>query len=166
MATRRKRTAYLRSQYCPNPRCQGYGKMGAENVVCNGSYRTQTRGLVRQFLCRACGETWTQHHGTFFHDLRTPKETILMALKLLVKGMPIRGIAEVLGVKPDTVLRWLNRAARHARKLTPMLLNTLHVKRTELDALFSFVKKNELRQRAMRWRARAPLGSVLPRRLG
>jgi uncharacterized protein YjcR len=89
-----------------------------------------------------------------------------MALKLLVKGMPIRGIAEVLGVKPDTVLRWLNRAARHSRKLTPVLLNALHVRRTELDALWSFVKKNELKQRAIRWRAKSLLGSVLPRRLG
>jgi len=166
MAKKRKRTEVIRSQYCPNKRCRCYGQMGRNNVLCNGSYRTKTKGVIRQFLCKACGETWTQHQDTFFYDLRTSMDKVLMALKLLVKGMTLRGIAEVLGVKLDTVRSWLKRAAAHSARITPFLLKELKVNRAELDDLWSFVKKNEMRKRAALWKAKSPLGSVLPRRFG
>lgn len=164
MAKRRKRTQIIRSQYCPNQRCRYYKMAEQGNVVCNGSYLTKTKGTVRQFCCKACGETWTQHLDTFFYDLRTPRDKVMMALKLLVKGMPLRAVAEVLEVKLDTVRGWLARAAEHSAKITPSLLKELKVKRMELDALWSFVKKNEMRKRAMLWKAKSPLGSALPRR--
>lgn len=166
MAKRRKRTAVIRSQYCPNRRCRFYGKTEQMNVLCNGSYLTKTKGAVRQFCCKACGETWTQHLDTFFYDLRTPRDKVVMALKLLVKGMPLRAVAEVLEIKLDTVRGWLKRAAEHSVRVTPWLLKELKVDRVELDALWSFVKKNALRKRAGLWRERSPLGSVLPRRFG
>lgn len=166
MAKRRRRTKGIRAQYCPNRRCRYHGKAEQGNVVCNGSYRTQTKGTVRQFRCKACGETWTQHRDTFFYDLRTPREKVVMALKLLVKGMPLRGVADVLEVKLDTVRGWLARAAAQAERLTPWLLGELKVNRVELDALWSFVTKNELHKRATLWKGKSPLGSVLPRRFG
>lgn len=143
MAKRRRRTRVIRSQCCPNRRCRYYQEAEQGNVVCNGSYRTKTKGSVRQFRCKACGETWTEHYDTFFYDLRTSREKVLMALKLLVKGMTLRGIAEVLSVKLDTVRSWLKRALEHSAKITPFLLKELKVKRTELDALWSFVKKTK-----------------------
>lgn len=63
-----------------------------------------------------------------------------MALKLLVKGMPLRGVAEVLEVKLYTVRRWLRIAAEHEARITPWLLQELKVGQVELDALFSFVR--------------------------
>lgn len=144
MPKRRKRTQVIRSQYCPNQHCQFYGKAGQGSVICNGSYKTKTKGTVRQFRCKICGETWTQHLDTFFYDLRTPQDKLIMALKLLVKGMPLRGVADVLEVKLDTVRHWLKRAAEHSEKVTPWLLKELKVDRVELDALWSFVKKNAL----------------------
>jgi len=83
-----------------------------------------------------------------------------MALKLLVKGMPLRGAAEVLGVKLDTVRHWLRVAAEQSEKVDAALMKELHVSQVELDALWTFVKKNSLRQRAILWKAR--FGSALP----
>lgn len=83
-----------------------------------------------------------------------------MALKLLVKGMPLRGVAEVLGVKLDTVRHWLRVAAEQSEKLDTVFLKELQVSQVELDALWTFVKKNSLRQRAILWKAR--FGSALP----
>ncbi len=83
-----------------------------------------------------------------------------MALKLLVKGMPLRGIAEVLEVKLDTVRHWLKLAAEQSERIDALLLRELKVSQIELDALWTFVKKNSLRQRAILWRAK--FGSVLP----
>jgi len=116
---------------------------------------TKTKGKVRQFLCRACGETWTQHQDTFFYDLRTPPKDILMALRLLVEGMPLRGVARVCEVKLDTTRLWLRRAAEHSEALTPVLMKEMNVGRVELDALWSFVKKNALRRRAALWREKS-----------
>ena len=83
-----------------------------------------------------------------------------MALKLLVKGMTLRGVAEVLGVKLDTVRHWLKVAAEHSEKVDAVLLKELKVTQVELDALWCFVKRNSLRQRAMLWKAKS--GSALP----
>ena len=83
-----------------------------------------------------------------------------MALKLLVKGMPLRGVAEVLEVKLDTVRYWLKVTAEQSEKIDAMLMKELKVSQVELDALWTFVKKNTLRQRAMLWKVKS--GSALP----
>lgn len=83
-----------------------------------------------------------------------------MALRLLVKGMPLRGTAEVLEAKLDTVRHWLKLAAEQSEKIDALLLKELKVSQVELDALWAFVKKNSLRQRAILWRAK--FGSALP----
>jgi len=89
-----------------------------------------------------------------------------MALKLLVKGMPLRGVAEVMEVKLDTVRRWLRVAAEHSEEVNAVLLKELKVSQVELDALWSFVKKNDLRRRANLWREKSGSGLPLPRSTG
>jgi len=89
-----------------------------------------------------------------------------MALKLLVKGMPLRGVAEVMEVKLDTVRHWLKVAAAQSEAVNSLLLRELKVSQIELDALWTFVKKKRLRQRAILWRARSGSGSVWPPRSG
>ena len=85
-----------------------------------------------------------------------------MAIKLLVKGMPLRGVAEVLEVKLDTVRHWLKVAAEQSEKIDAVLMKELKVSHIELDALWSFVKKNSLRQRAILWKVKC--GSASPLR--
>lgn len=89
-----------------------------------------------------------------------------MALKLLVKGMPLRGVAEVLEVKLDTVRLWLKVAAEQSEKVNDLLLKELKVSQVELDALWTFVKKNSLRQRATLWKGKSGLELPLPRNIG
>jgi Sigma-70, region 4. len=73
--------------------------------------------------------------------LRTEEETILLALKLVLKGMSLRGIAEVLEVSAATVSRWLSRAAEHSEEVNKKLLKDLNVSKVELDELWTTVKK-------------------------
>jgi transposase-like protein len=156
----RKRKYRLKNEACPNPRCSLYGKTGKANIVSNGTYPTKDGAAARRFLCKQCGESFCNRVGTIFYDLRSPEERVLMALKLLVKGMPLRGVAEVLEVKLDTVRHWLQVAAEQSEKIDALLIKELKVSQIELDALWSFVKKNSLRQRALLWRAK--FGSALP----
>jgi transposase-like protein len=127
--------------FCTNHACSLYGKTKQGNIVSNGTYATKS-GRVRKFICRTCGNVFNDRTGTVFFDLRTPEDKVILALKLLLKGMSVRGIAEVLGSKPDTVLSWLRRAAEHSEEVEAFLLRDLKVSKVELDELWTFVKKN------------------------
>ena len=130
---------------CPNQECKQYGKTGQGNIVGNGTYASQN-GRLRKFICRSCGRVFNERTGTFFFDLRTPADKVLLALKLLLKGLGIRAIAEALDSKPDTILGWLRRAARHSEEVEARWLKELKVSKVELDELWTFVQKKQLRQ--------------------
>jgi hypothetical protein len=118
MAKRGRRPQYdLKEEACPNPQCGLYGEPGKGNIVSNGTYRTKGGTRARRFRCQQCGGSFCSRAGTIFYDLRSPEEKVLMALKLLVKGMTLRGVAEVLEVKLDTVGRWLRIAAEQSKKM-------------------------------------------------
>jgi len=76
--------------------------------------------------------------GRFGRRLHTPQRKVLMALKLLVKGLSLRATAEVLEVKLDTVCNWLRKAAQHSEAVSRMLIHS----QVQLDELWTFVKKN------------------------
>jgi transposase-like protein len=131
--------------FCTNYGCNLYGKTKQGNIVSNGTYATKS-GRVRKFICRSCGNVFNGRSGTVFFDLRTAEDKVILALKLLLKGISVRGIAEVLGSKPDTVLSWLRRAAEHSEEVEAFLLRDLKVSKVELDELWTFVKKKRLRE--------------------
>jgi transposase-like protein len=163
MGKRGRKPKYsLDDEACPNPECSLYGEKAKGNIVSNGTYRRKGEGEARRFLCRACDQSFCSRAGTIFYDLRSPEEKVLLALKLLVKGMPLRGVADVLGIKLDTVRHWLRVAAEQSEMVDAVLMKELHVTQVELDALWTFVKKNSLRQRANLWKAKS--GSALPLR--
>ncbi len=75
-----------------------------------------------------------------------------MALKLLAKGMSLRGVAKVLKVGLDTVRHWLKIAAGQSGKIDGMLMRQSKVSQAELDALWNSVRESSFRQRANLWR--------------
>lgn len=129
---------------CPNKGCKLHGIVGKGNVVGNGTYATKS-GRVRKYLCHSCGMVFCDRTNTAFYDLRTNEDKILLALKLVLKGMSLRSIAEVLEVSLDTVRRWLSRAADHSEEANEVLLKDLNVTKVELDELWTFVGKKEYR---------------------
>ena len=128
---------------CPNEDCDLYGVAGKGNVIGNGTYNTKS-GRVQKYICHACGRVFCSRTNTAFYDLRTEEEKILLALKLVLKGMSLRGIAEVLEVSAETVSRWLSRAAEHSEEVNKKLLKDLNVSKVELDELWTIVKKKKL----------------------
>jgi len=166
MAKRGRKARYdLSSEACPNTHCVLYGQRGKGNIVSNGTHRDQEGRTIRKFLCRTCHRSFCERSGTIFYDLRSPEEKVLMALKLLVKGMSLRAVAEVMEVKLDTVRHWLRVASEHSEQINVMLVKEVKVSQVELDALWSFVKKNELRRRALLWKAKSGSGSPWRRKV-
>lgn len=141
---------------CPNNQCSHHGQVEQGNIVGNGRYRIRS-GFVRNYLCRGCGQSFCERTGTAFYDLRSPEERVLLALKLVLRGMALRAVAGAMEVKLDTVRFWLMQAATHAEKVNNALVKQLHVERVELDELWTFVRKKNFRgwQKARRARTGA-----------
>jgi transposase-like protein len=129
---------------CVNEACANHNKPGTGSVVSNGTYFTRS-GRVRKFVCRACGTVFCERKGTAFYDIRSPEDRVILALKLILQGLSLRGVSNVLGVKLDTVRLWLTRSARHAEQVNDVLIKEIEVNRVELDELWSFVRKKNFR---------------------
>ena len=141
MAKTRGRNPRFRNVASPNARCKVFGQLGSGMVVSNGtSFVGSAR--VRKFICRHCGKVFNSRARTPFRWLHTPQRTVLMALKLLVKGLSLRGTAEVLAVKLDTVRNWLRNAAQHSDAVSRMLIHELKLSQVQVDELWTFVKHN------------------------
>jgi len=138
---------------CPNKSCADYGEIGKGNIVANGTYQARGR-RVHKYICRTCSKSFTSASNTIFHDLRTDEDTVLLALKMILKGMSLRGVADVLNVKLDTVRRWLQKAAEHSEEVNKVLLKEINVDKVELDELWTFVQKKQFRKWSMNRRTR------------
>ena len=127
------------SQFCcPNEECPDYGKRGKGNIICNRCYGKQRTQLLK---CKTCGKSFSENRGTPFFHLRTAKEEVVDALKVLVERGSLRGTARATGHKKDTIAFWQRRAGEHADVLREYLLHELHLDRVEVDELYTFVKK-------------------------
>jgi predicted transcriptional regulator len=81
-----------------------------------------------------------------FYDLRTSEEKVVLALRLVLKGMSQRSIAEVLEVCPKSVSTWLSRASDQSEAVTQTHLKDLKVSRVEMDELWTFIGKKEFQK--------------------
>jgi len=64
----------------------------------------------------------------------------LETLALLAEGNRISALSRVKGHKEDTILKWLREAARHAEQIEGVLMADFEAKRTQLDALWTYVR--------------------------
>lgn len=67
------------------------------------------------------------------------EEEILEVLALLAEGSRISTLTRVKGIKEDTILSWLRAAVGHAEQLETVLMKEYHLKRAQIDGLWSFV---------------------------
>jgi transposase-like protein len=149
----RKPCSDLSKVACPNPNCPDFNQPGAPGLVANGTYLTQS-GQGHRYRCRTCGQSFCARSGSAFHDLRTPEEKIITALKLLVKGVTIRRTAELLGTQPAVIRAWLSRGAQHREVFKARLLDEPGITETQVDELWQALDQNQLRHRATLWRQR------------
>ncbi len=134
------RKAHNWKQPCPNETCCHHGQQDQGNIRCIASYMTQS-GKRRIFKCTACGEQFSETRDTVFFDLKTPEDKVMMALKMILVRVSLTNISFVLGVKAETVLGWLERAAHKAEEINRVLLNKLPVTVVQLDEMWSFVRR-------------------------
>ena len=120
--------------FCWNYECPDYGVVGAGNLRRYG----KTPAGVQRLQCKRCRKVFAATFGTPFYGVRNP-ERMLLVLSLLADRMSLRGIQRVTGVKPDTTLGYVERAAAHVETIEALLQRSHKVTRVQLDALWAFV---------------------------
>lgn len=125
--------------FCSNATCPDYGKLQADQSKANLKKIGKTPRGVQRYQCKTCGKTFTETKGTLFYRKHAPEGEILEVLALLAEGNRISTLSRVKGIKEDTILSWLREAARHADQLEAVLMKAYHLKRAQIDGLWSFV---------------------------
>lgn len=121
---------------CLNPFCDLYGQVDKGNIRKNG----HTKQNRQRYLCKLCGQTYSERKGTVFYGLRMEEDKVVQTLAMLAEGNRISSVARVQGIKEDTVVKWLKRAGAHAEHLEEQLLKDYNMGAGELDGLWTYVR--------------------------
>jgi transposase-like protein len=140
--------------FCWNEECSLFGKVGAGNIRRNG----KTRKGVQRFQCKACKKVFAATRGTPFYGVHDP-EKMLLALAMLCERSSLRGVQRVTGVKPDTLLGWLEKAAAHVLVIERLLQEKHQVTRAQLDGLWAYVGHKGEKGGTRKRRTGAPSGA-------
>jgi hypothetical protein len=69
--------------------------------------------------CNECGRRFNERSGTPIARLRTPVETIAMAMKMRSEGLGIRATGRVVGKSGSSITNWEQRIANQIEKWSP-----------------------------------------------
>jgi hypothetical protein len=128
--------------FCPNKDCKDYGLQNHGNIAFRGKYgKDKTKDLL---YCRTCGKRFASTRATAFFGLHLSDEKIEQIIHHAAEGVGVRATARLLGLNKDTVNRVILRAGEHCQSVLSSLLHSLKLKETQLDELWSFVKKRKI----------------------
>lgn len=132
----------LEKCFCPNNKCKDYGLRGQGNIATRGKYgKDKSRDLL---YCRTCGKRFAATQTSALFGLHLPAETIRQIIHHAAEGVGVRATARLLGLDKDTVNRVILRAGEHCARVLSSLLTSLELKETQLDELWTFVKKRNV----------------------
>ena len=133
----------LEQCFCPNSKCKDYGLRGQGNIATRGKYgKDKSRDLL---YCRTCGKRFVATQTSALFGLHLPAETIRQIIHHAAEGVGVRATARLLGLDKDTTVnRVILRAGEHCARVLSSLLKSLELKETQLDELWTFVKKRNV----------------------
>ena len=130
-----------KKEFCSNPNCLDYGKMGMGNIV---RYGRDKNGKQR-FKCKSCKGVFVETKNTVFYNRKLSEDQIIMICKLLVEKNGIRAIERIMEIHRDTISDVIEDLARHAMAVTDFLIKNVGLTEVQVDELWSFVKKTKER---------------------
>ena len=132
----------IENAFCQNKDCKDYGLRNHGNITFRGKYgKDKTKDLL---YCRTCGKRFASTRATAFFGLHLSDEKIEQIIHHAAEGVGVRSTARLLGIDKDTVNRVILRAGEHCELVLSSLLRSLKLKETQLDELWSFVKKRKI----------------------
>lgn len=97
-------------QYCPNPNCPDYGKVGAGNIDVHSR-------VEKRFICGTCGKTFAATYGTPLYRRHLDHQLIAWIVSLLANGCPLQAIVVTFGVDPRTVQDLWRASGQHCQQV-------------------------------------------------
>ena len=125
----------LADSFCWNGDCPGYGKVDHGNIV---RYGRTDKGTQR-LKCKICGSVFVGNKGTIFYELHHSPKEVLECLAMLAERNSLAAIHRIKGIKEETVMDWLRKAANHVEEIEALLLANHHLTRVQLDAMWTYV---------------------------
>ena len=121
--------------FCPYSECEEYGNRDGGNIIRYG----KTKDGRQRYQCKQCKKTFNERRGTVFYNRKTEEKDILECLALLAEGTRISSISRAKGIKEDTILSFLRKAAQHAEQVEAILLNEYEISQVQIDGLWAYV---------------------------
>lgn len=132
----------LEQCFCPNKQCKDYGLRRQGNIAFRGKYgKDKSRDLL---YCRTCGKRFAATQASALFGLHLSAETIRQIIHHATEGVGVRATARLLELDKDTVNRVILRAGDHCAHVLSGLLISLELSETQLDELWTFVKKRKV----------------------
>jgi transposase-like protein len=120
---------------CLHPDCAYYLITDSTVHALVSDGKRGVNGDIQRWLCRACGHSYSARRGTLLWRLKTPAQTVQLAIHLLCLGLDRSSVAQVVGVDADTVALWLERSGAHAARMHQHFLRNLTPSVLQLDEL-------------------------------
>lgn len=124
---------------CPNKSCRFYGKKFKKNIVRNGFKENK----LRNYKCTACDRQFVETYGTPMYCKKMKKKEIVKICEHFTEKLSFRAVARVTHHKLDTIRNLAEDMANHARQTNEFFLHDLKLNPTEVDEIWTFVKKNK-----------------------
>ena len=132
------RKAPRRNLACPNPKCKYNDKKNKGNIIKKGF-----RGKIRNYKCTFCGKQFVETYGTVMYHKKMKRKEIVRICDLFAEKLSFRAVARATHHKLDTIRNLAENMANHARQTTEFFLHDLKLNPTEVDEIWTFVKKNK-----------------------
>ena len=116
---------------------------------CNGTcqkFGIHRNGL-RRFRCPRCKKTYTEPHKRVMDSMYISPEKAVLALQLLLEGSSIRSTERITGLDMNTIMKLLVLAGERCQKLLDERIHGIDIDDCEVDEVWGFVFKKEVRKR-------------------
>ncbi len=124
---------------CQNDKCSHYLKEKGKDIIKRGKYPTGHQ----RYYCNHCSTFFMETKGTPLYRKRLSEAEIIGICKHLVEKNGIRSIERITGHHRDTIGKLLADIGEHARDLNKILIRNLKWGPTELDEMWTFLKKSK-----------------------
>jgi transposase-like protein len=100
---------------CQNERCPDYGKRGLDNLTVCSRYGKHKH--IRLLYCRTCRYRFSERKGTPLFGSQLPQDKAVSLFEHIADRSGVRATSRLIGVAPNTVVRYSRLAGGHARAL-------------------------------------------------
>ena len=114
-------------QWCHNPNCRAYGRVGEGHIVIHSQKE-------QRYRCKRCCRTFSATKDTSLYRMHKPKWLVLTVVTLLAYGCPVQAIVAAFSLDERTVARWQREASLQAKRVHEHLIEAGRVQLLQVQA--------------------------------